>query len=106
MVLVSQPTKSVLRRVRLAIERNIDEMCPKRIPKLKMQHENPDVKHVETTRPLRGVLLFDETCDLNVFSRKSFWSSKRSTGAKGVPGSDGISDKRGPGPGWNLVFPP
>ena len=29
MVLDSQPTKSVSRRVRLAIERNIDEMCPK-----------------------------------------------------------------------------
>ena len=40
MVLDSQPTKSVSRRVRLAIERNIDEMCPKRNPKLRMQHEN------------------------------------------------------------------
>ena len=29
MVLDSHPTKSVSRRVRLAIERNIDEMCPK-----------------------------------------------------------------------------
>ena len=29
MVLDSQPTKSVPRRVRLAIKRNIDEMCPK-----------------------------------------------------------------------------
>ena len=32
MVLESQPTKSVPRRVRLAIERNIDEMCPNRTP--------------------------------------------------------------------------
>ena len=31
-VLDSQPTKSVPRRVRVAIERNIDEMCPKRNP--------------------------------------------------------------------------
>ena len=59
MVLDSQPTKSVPRRVRLAIERNIDEMCPKRIPKLKMRYENLDVKNVGTTRPLRGVALFD-----------------------------------------------
>ena len=29
MVLDSQPTKSVPRRVRLAIERSINEMCPK-----------------------------------------------------------------------------
>ena len=64
MVLDSQPTKSVPRRVRLAIERNIDEMCPKRNPKLRMQHENLDVRSVGTTRPLRGVALFDETCDL------------------------------------------
>ena len=61
MVLDSQPTKSVPRRVRLAFERNIDEMCPKRNPKLRMQDENLDVG---TTRPLRGVALFDETCDL------------------------------------------
>ena len=39
MVLDSQPTKSVARRVRLAIERNIDEICPNRNPKLRMQHE-------------------------------------------------------------------
>ena len=64
MVLDSQPTKSVPRRVRLAIERNIDEMCPKRNPKLRMQHENLDVRSVGTTRPFRGVALFDETCDL------------------------------------------
>ena len=32
MVLESQPTKSVPRRVRLAIERNIEEMCPYRNP--------------------------------------------------------------------------
>ena len=30
MVLESNPTKSVPRRVRLAIERNIDEICPNR----------------------------------------------------------------------------
>ena len=64
MVLDSQPTKSVPRRVRLAIARKIDEMCPKRNPKLRMQHENSDVRSVGTTRPLRGVALFDETCDL------------------------------------------
>ena len=64
MVLDSQPTKSVPRRVRLAIERNIDEMCLKRNPKLRMQHENVDVRSVGTTRPWRGVALFGETCDL------------------------------------------
>ena len=63
-VLDSQPTKSVPRRVRLVIERNIDEMCPKRNPQSRMQHENLDVRGVGTTRPLRGVALFDETCDL------------------------------------------
>ena len=64
MVLDSQPTKSVPRRVRLAIERNIDEMCPKRNPKSSTQHENLDVRSVETTRSLREVAPFDETCDL------------------------------------------
>ena len=64
MALDSQPTKSVPRRVRLVIERNIDEMCPKRNPQSRMQHENLDVRSVGTTRPLRGVALFDETCDL------------------------------------------
>ena len=59
-----QPTKSVSRRVRLAIERNIDEMCPKRNPQSRLQHENPDVRSDGTTRPLRGVAVFDETCDL------------------------------------------
>ena len=29
-----------------------------------MQHENLDVRGVGTTRPLRGVSLFDETCEL------------------------------------------
>ena len=29
-----------------------------------MQHENVDVRSVGTTRPWRGVALFDETCDL------------------------------------------
>ena len=33
-------------------------------PKLRMQHENPDVRSVGTTRLLRGVALFDETRDL------------------------------------------
>ena len=64
MVLDSQPTKSVPRRVRLAIERNIDGMSPKRNPKFGMQHENMDVRSVGATRPLRGVALFDEACDL------------------------------------------
>ena len=63
-VLDSQPTKSVPRRVRLAIERNIDEICPNRNPQSRLQHENLDVRSVGTTRPLRGVALFDETCDL------------------------------------------
>ena len=64
MVLDSQPTKSVPRRVRLFIERNIDEMCPTRNPQSRMRHEILDVRNVGTTRPLRGVALFDETCDL------------------------------------------
>ena len=64
MVLQSQPTKSVPRRVRLATERHIDEMCPNRNHQSRMQHENLDVRSVGTTRPLRGVALFDETCDL------------------------------------------
>ena len=64
MVLDSQPTKSVSRRVRLAIERDIDEMCPKRNPQSRTQPENLDVRSVGTTRPLRGVALIDETCDL------------------------------------------
>ena len=34
-VLDSQPTKSVPRRVRLAIEGNIDEICPNRSPLVK-----------------------------------------------------------------------
>ena len=63
-VLDSQPTKSVPRRVRLAIERNIDDICPNRNPQSRLQHENLDVRSVGTTRPLRGVALFDETCDL------------------------------------------
>ena len=64
MVLDFQPTKSVPRRVRLAIERNIDVMCPNRHPQSIMQHENLDVRSVGTIRPLRGVALFDETCHL------------------------------------------
>ena len=63
-VLDSQTTKSVPRRLRLVIERNIDEMCPKRNSQSRMQHENLDVGGVGTTRLLRGVALFDETCDL------------------------------------------
>ena len=63
-VLDSQPTKSVPRRVRVAIEWNIDEMCPKRNPQSRLQHENLDVRSIGTTRLLRGVALFDETCDL------------------------------------------
>ena len=39
------------------------------------------------------------------FPRNSFWRSKHCTGAKGVPGSDGISDKWGPGPGWTPNLP-
>ena len=141
-------------------------MCPKRNPKLRTQHENPDVRSVGTTRPSRKVALFDEPCDLTdddaqetairaccsanpgniivgvprtaskshfrilhdvvymatrtrctlhhdsdrfrgcTFRGTVFGRSKRSTGAKGVPGSDGISDKRGSGPGWNSAFPP
>ena len=64
MVMDSQPTKSVPRRVRLVIERNIDEMYPKRNQQSRMQNENLDVRGVGATRPLRGVALFDETCDL------------------------------------------
>ena len=63
-VLDSQPTKSVPRRVVLAIERNIDEICPNRNPQSRLQHENLDVRSVGTTRLLQGVALFDETCDL------------------------------------------
>ena len=39
-------------------------MCPNRNPQSRMQHENLDVRSVRTTRPLRGVALFDGTCDL------------------------------------------
>ena len=39
-------------------------MFPKRNPPSRMQHENLDVRSVGTTRPLRGVALFDETCEL------------------------------------------
>ena len=64
MVLDSQPTKSVPRRVRLAIGKNIDEKSPNQNHQSRVQHENLDVRGVGTTRPLRGVALFDETCDL------------------------------------------
>ena len=57
------PTDEVVPRwLRMAIERNIDEMCPKRNPQSRLQHENLDVRSVETTRPLRRVALFDDTC--------------------------------------------
>ena len=128
-----------------------------------MQHENLDVRSFGTPRPLRGVALFDETCDLtdedaqeatvracrsvnpgiiilgiprtvsrshlefcmtlctwqhergalcimiltdseDALSEEQFWRSKHCTGAKGVPGSDGISDKWGPG--WIPTFLP
>ena len=160
-VLDSQPTKSVPCQVRLAITRNIDEMCPKRNHQSRTQPEYLVMRSVGTTRPLRGVALFDETCDLTdeqaqeatvralqceswnnhswhspnslgfcmtlcawkhergalyimilteiprmQFPRNSFLRSKHCTEAKGVPGSDGISDKRGPGPGWTLTFLP
>ena len=61
MVLDSQTTKSVPRLVRLAIDRNIDEICPNRNPQSRLQHENLDVRSVGTTRPLRGVASFDWT---------------------------------------------
>ena len=64
MVLDSQPTKLFPRRVRLSIEWNIDDMCPDRNPQSRLQHENLHVRSVGTTRPLRRVALFDETCDL------------------------------------------
>ena len=64
MVLESQPTKSVHRRARLAIERNIDEMCPNRNPQSRMQRGNLDVRSVGTTRPLREAALFDGTCEV------------------------------------------
>ena len=64
MVLESQPTKPVPRRVRLAIERNIDEICLNRIPQSRRQRGNQEMRSVGTTRPLRGVALFDGTRDL------------------------------------------
>ena len=62
-VLDSQATKSVLCWLRLAIERNIDETCPNRNPQSRFQPENREVWSVGTTRPLRGVALFDESFD-------------------------------------------
>ena len=76
MVLDSRPKKSVPHWVRLAIERNIDEMCPKRDPQSRTQHENLDVRSVGTTRPLRGVASFDETCDLTDEEGES-WNTHR-----------------------------
>ena len=46
MVLEFKPTRSVPRRVRLAIERNIDEMCPNRDPQATVQHEKLGVRSV------------------------------------------------------------
>ena len=60
----SQPTKSVPRRVRLAIERNIAEMSPDRTPQPRTPRENLYQRSVETTRPLLGISLFEEKCDL------------------------------------------
>ena len=51
MVLDSQPTKPVLRWVRLAIKRNIDEICWNQNPQPRAQHMNLDVRSVGTTRP-------------------------------------------------------
>ena len=152
MVLDSQRTKLVSRRVRLAIERNIDEICPKRNPQSRLQHENLDVRSVGTTRPLRGVALFDETCDSTdefervavrildnhswhhpnslekpfgilydfvymatrarcplhydldsfrgcTFRGTVFGARNAPPERRGLPGSDWISDKQGPGPG-------
>ena len=38
--------------------------CARNEIQSRMQHENLDVTSVGTTRLLRGVALFDETCDL------------------------------------------
>ena len=64
MALESQPTKSVPRRVRLAIERNIVAMSPDRTLQPRTQRESMYMKSVETTRLLRVVSLIDEKCDL------------------------------------------
>ena len=63
MAIESQPTKSVPRRVRLAIERNIAALNPERttLPKNKAQKR---VHERRATRPLRGVALFDGKCAL------------------------------------------
>ena len=58
-VLDSHPTKSVSRRVCLAIERNIDDKNARN--NITSQERKMSVG---TTRLLRGVALFDETCDL------------------------------------------
>ena len=63
MALEPQPTKSVPRRVRLTIERNIAAISQDRTRQQRTQSENLHMKSVETTRPLRGVALFDEKCD-------------------------------------------
>ena len=64
MVLDPQPTKLVLGRVRLAIERNNDEIYWNQNPQSRVQHMNPDMRSVGTTRSLRGVVMFEETCKL------------------------------------------
>ena len=59
--LESQPTKSVPRRVvRLAMKRNIVAVSQDRTPQPRTQRENLYLRTVETTRPLRGIALFDE----------------------------------------------
>ena len=64
MALESQPTKSVPRRVRLAIERNIFAMSPDQNPQPRTQRDNLHLRSVETSRPLRGIALFDGKHDL------------------------------------------
>ena len=64
MALESQPTKSVPRRVVLAVERHIVAMSPDRTLQPRTRSENLYVRSVERTRPLRGIAPFDEKCDL------------------------------------------
>ena len=65
MVLDSQPTKSVPRRVRLAIERNVDEMCPNRKSQSRLQTREPGCEERWDYTTFAGsCFLFGETCDL------------------------------------------
>ena len=64
MILDSKSTKTIPYRVRLSIERNVDEICFNQNPNSRVQRNNRDVRCVGTTRPSRGVALIDETCDL------------------------------------------